>query len=282
MFDRLRKHLTPSTFIAFLALIFAATGGAFAATGGGGSGSRATAGVGGNPIATAAKSKTKTGPRGPKGPAGPKGATGVTGATGSAGAAGAKGENGAAGVAGAEGKEGPPGKEGKPGAEGEEGTPGAAGPEGVCSTPKCVLPSGTTETGAWSVQTSSTTSNTITSVSFPIPLPSALGAKNVHFIFANGEEFVSGAANNPTPTECPGKVAKPEAKPGNFCVYAGFMPESLTLYSQAIVRPSSTNGLEEGTAMSGALLFFNPLTENPYAETQTAYGTWAVTAPAAP
>jgi hypothetical protein len=201
--------------------------------------------------------------------------TGATGPAGSAGAAGAKGENG---VAGAEGKEGPPGKEGKPGTEGEEGTPGAAGPEGVCSTPKCVLPPGTTETGAWSVQIATAGINTITPVSFPIPLPSALGAKNVHFILENGEEFVGGAANNPTPTECLGKVEKPEAKPGNFCVYTGHMPEEgLTPYSQPIVKPSSGGSPEEGTATSGALLYFAE-SEPP----KGAYGTWAVTAPAGP
>ena len=83
MFRALRKHLTPSTFIAFLALVFAVTGGAFAASGPGGGGS-----------AKATASSTRTGsagslsprpPRaspsrrakaGPRGPAGPKGATG--------------------------------------------------------------------------------------------------------------------------------------------------------------------------------------------------------------
>ena len=64
----LKKHLNPSTFIALLALVFAITGGAFAASGnGGGSGAKATASVGHSTrLAAIAKSKPK-----PKGKAGP-------------------------------------------------------------------------------------------------------------------------------------------------------------------------------------------------------------------
>jgi hypothetical protein len=72
MFSALRKHLTPGTFIALIALIFAMTGGAFAASSsGGGSGAKATASVTrGTSVAAAAKSKAKpkAGPRGPAGP----------------------------------------------------------------------------------------------------------------------------------------------------------------------------------------------------------------------
>ena len=103
MFQAIRKHLNPTTVVAFVALVFAMTGGAFAASGGsggGGTGSKTiasvTRGAGGNPISTTAKSKakpkTKAGPRGPAGPAGKNGATGVTGPAGPAGATGAKGE----------------------------------------------------------------------------------------------------------------------------------------------------------------------------------------------
>ena len=117
MFSRIRKHLTPSTAIAFAALIFALTGGAYAATGGGASHATLTA--------SAAKAKKKSapagkpGPRGPAGPAGAAGAAGPAGPVGPAGPAGAKGETGAAGT-GTTGAEGKKGKEGK-------GTPGAPG-----------------------------------------------------------------------------------------------------------------------------------------------------------
>ena len=94
MFQALRKHLTPSTFIAFVALVFAVTGGAFAAgSHGGGSPVQATASSGrvgsATPLATSAKSKGKSKSKaGPRGPAGPKGATGATGPAGPAGATG--------------------------------------------------------------------------------------------------------------------------------------------------------------------------------------------------
>jgi hypothetical protein len=89
-FGRIKKHFTPSTFIALLALVFALTGGAFAATGGGRA-SHATL------TAAAAKSKGKAGARGARGPAGPAGKEGKTGPQGPAGA---KGETGPAGPAG--------------------------------------------------------------------------------------------------------------------------------------------------------------------------------------
>ena len=81
MFRALRNHLTPSTAIAFVALVFAITGGAFAATGSvnnsGGGGSHGTL------TASVAKKKAKPKPKGgARGPAGPKGAPGATGPAG--------------------------------------------------------------------------------------------------------------------------------------------------------------------------------------------------------
>jgi hypothetical protein len=110
MFQALRKHVTPATVMAFVALVFAVTGGAFAAGshGGGsglGSGSKATAST---TLATAAKSKSKTkaGARGPAGPAGKTGPAGATGPPGPAGPGGAQGSQGPAGAAGAAGAAG--------------------------------------------------------------------------------------------------------------------------------------------------------------------------------
>jgi Collagen triple helix repeat (20 copies) len=93
-FARVKKHLTPSTFIALVALVFALTGGAFAATGGGRA-SHATL------TASAAKSKGARGPRGPAGPAGKEGKEGKPGATGATGKEGAPGKEGPAGPTGA-------------------------------------------------------------------------------------------------------------------------------------------------------------------------------------
>jgi hypothetical protein len=141
MLHKIRKHLTPSTAIAFLALVFALTGGAFAATGGGGS-SHGTL--------TATTAKKKAPPKGPRGPAGPKGATGATGA---AGATGATGPGGPAGPTGATGGNGENGKEGTPGTKGTTGTKGEQGIQGIPGTTGYTdfLPAGKTETGAWSL-----------------------------------------------------------------------------------------------------------------------------------
>jgi hypothetical protein len=97
MFHRVRRHLNASTLIALLALVFAVTGGAFAATGHGGSPAGALASV------KAGAAKSKRGPRGPQGPAGPAGKNGAAGPAGPAGPVGAKGETGATGAAGANG-----------------------------------------------------------------------------------------------------------------------------------------------------------------------------------
>src|ERR1700735_4554795 len=114
MFSSIRKYLNPTTAVAFVALIFAMTGGAFAMNT---SGSNARTGArdaqlapSGSPLATAAKgkakSKTKAGPRGPAGPVGKTGATGPAGATGPTGATGPGGPQGPQGPAGANGTNG--------------------------------------------------------------------------------------------------------------------------------------------------------------------------------
>ena len=61
MFHRVRRHLTPATFIALLALVFAVTGGAFAASSHGGGAPTGTGvkAIAAKPLATAAKSKGK-------------------------------------------------------------------------------------------------------------------------------------------------------------------------------------------------------------------------------
>jgi hypothetical protein len=165
VFTKLKKHFTPSTAIAIVALVFAATGGAFAATGGGGS-SHAT--LSASAAKSKAKPKTKAGPRGPAGPAGKNGAPGPAGPAGATGPAGPTGPAGGTGPAGSPGEPGKPGesvtveKAAKPveckeggskltvGGKSEHvcnGEKGAAGPEGNI---KETLPSGKTETGSWS------------------------------------------------------------------------------------------------------------------------------------
>jgi hypothetical protein len=225
MLQRLRKHLTPSTFIAIIALVFAATGGAFAATGGSGSGSSNGPS---HSTLTASIAKKKPAPKGARGPAGPKGATGATGAAGPAGpagpagAAGAKGENGANGTNGV-GTEGPKGANGENvtstaiqtgiakcaeqgGVELKVGTGTATkvcnGTTGFTET----LPAGKTEKGMWSLEPSETF--VYATISFVIPLSEAPTV----VLLKESEENVE---------HCPGSFLEPAADPGFLCVYTG-------------------------------------------------------------
>jgi hypothetical protein len=91
MLRALRRNINPSTFIAIIALVLAATGGAYAATGGG---------KGNNKNLTAGAAKSKRGPRGPQGPPGKEGKEGKVGAIGPTGKEGAVGKEGPAGPTG--------------------------------------------------------------------------------------------------------------------------------------------------------------------------------------
>jgi hypothetical protein len=204
MFQRIRKHFTPSTAIAFLALVFALTGGAFAASShsGGGSGSHATL--------TASAAKAKPAPKGKAGPRGPAGAKGATGAAGPAGPAGPQGPAGAAGAAGGKGETGATGTgvEGKEGKEGTPGKEGAKGKEGSPWTAGGVLPAGKTETGTFAAQG--------TEIYIPIPftIPVA-GSASITKAFIG--PLTQG---EPIPAFCAGgSVGEPAAEPGALCIY---------------------------------------------------------------
>jgi hypothetical protein len=268
MSQRIRKHLTPSTAIALLALVFALTGGAFAATSHGGGSSQA---------AVAAKVKPKAKP-GPRGPAGPKGATGATGATGAAGAtgatgpagtAGAKGENGAAGTAGAAGPQGPQGPQGEKGEQGEPGEPAAGG-----GYPK-TLPAGDTETGTFDAYFALGSEITVTPISFPIPLPVALNLAETFYVTVAEQEA------HTAPSQCPGDAEKPTAVKGNLCVYEGYHtagepPAIAELAVKEFYKPVTSGGSLIGAGTTGALMRIGyEGTEEP----ALLAGDWAVTAP---
>jgi hypothetical protein len=191
-----------------------------------------------------------------------------------AGKPGAPGLNGTNGTNGGAGEKGPKGDPGSPGEAGESVT---VTPEGECTkfsnksgTGKAcdgetgfteTLPSEKTETGAWSIA-SPNPANALVSVSFPIPLPSALDATHVHFV---GE---SGAA-----PDCLGTVQEPSAEAGNLCIYYSFTSGT----EGQIVRPAGTSPVDPtaGAARNGALLSFFRHGE----EEVTSWGSWAVTAP---
>ncbi len=292
MLSALRKHINPATALAFVALVFAITGGAFAATGGSGGGGRgsnpATASV--TSVATAAKSKFKPKAKtGPRGPAGPKGATGATGATGPVGATGPAGPTGPGGPQGNLGNTGETGKEGPQGKEGKQGKPG---PEGVCSTANCVLPKGVTETGVWSVgplkPINGNDATTASIASFSIPLAASLSNAgceeqlptcHIHVIIGGGEEVTSveGNGNEPKdgglnaqkePKPCPGSVEEPQATAGNLCIYVASATRA-AFSGESILTPSGSGGAGKAGALVNARIG-----EEDGGETA---GTWAVT-----
>jgi Collagen triple helix repeat (20 copies) len=239
MFQRVRKHLTPSTAIAFLALVFALTGGAFAASShGGGAGVKASAAVAPAAIAVEAKARVKA-KAGPRGPAGPRGATGAAGPAGAQGAAGAQGPAGARGEA---GSQGPEGKQGEPGVKGEQGAPGTTG---FTET----LPSGKTLKGNWSLigTASAAGAHFGTGVSFGIPLKEAPAVHYLKYIEVGGTSEkvwlepvynkTKGEEEDVTQPACPGTAVEPEAKPGNLCIYAGSSGEGFDSNLSGLGRP---------------------------------------------
>ena len=256
MFQALRKHLTPSTLIAFVALVFAITGGAFAATGGGNGGKGAAAAASAAPLATVAKAKpkTKAGARGPAGPAGKTGAAGPAGPAGSAGAAGAKGENGAAG---GQGPQGEKGLQGEKGETGKEGTPGKPGKNGTFGDES--LPAGKTLKGVYFATAAAEAKfsdpgfgDARTAVSFALPV--AAGVLTLHYIAKGGA----------LPEGCTGDAEEPGAAEGNLCIFSESENDVLGAAIFSKGTPEATIGflLEFYSAEKGVI---------------SAIGTWAVT-----
>jgi hypothetical protein len=265
MFSRIRKRFTYANVAMTLALVLAMTGGAYAA---------------GKFVITSTKQIS------------PKVVSALKGKAGPAGPAGSKGDPGPAGKEGAPGKEGSPGKEGPPGKEGEEGSPGtkgatgppgsvgstgvkgstgASGPEGSPWTAG-VLPSGKTETGTWGVAAlpasffGGLSEYAIASISFTIPLKAGSSVIKAQVIAPGGK----GAGGGTCPTTS--SLAKPEAEPGNLCVFEGNAELNVS-GSLLVVNPETNKNGEAGK--TGALVHLEPNTKK---ESLDAHGTWAVTA----
>jgi hypothetical protein len=248
MFSWIRRRCSYANVVATLALFFAMTGGALAAS---------------HYLITSTKQIKPSVLSALKGKAGAAGASGPAGAAGSAGAQGSQGPAGAKGETGPEGKEG---KEGKPGKNGTNGTTGFTE----------TLPPEKTETGTWSfgltlIEAEGQMTFEVP-ISFNIPLGEGLAAGEVHYI----EKGQAGSA------ECPGSFEKPSAAPGNLCVYENDVPDG----GQAeviMVNPEEIEAAGAGT--TGVLLRIivtnkevGPAGE-PIAQEAHGFGTWAVTAP---
>jgi hypothetical protein len=185
MFLGARRRFTFVNVVMTFVLVFAMSGGAFAAR---------------KYLITSTKQispkvlKSLAGKPGPAGPVGPGGSVGVAGAQ---------------GPVGSPGKDGLPGKQGEPGKDGKDGATGFTE----------VLPVGKTLRGDWSLsQLAASETFVSTGVSFGIPLA---GAPVPRLVKADGKELVvkGSAVEEVTPTNCLGSSAEPKASPGNLCVY---------------------------------------------------------------
>jgi hypothetical protein len=258
MFLRIRKQLTFANVALTVALVFAMTGGAYAAS---------------KYLITSTK---QISPKVLKALAGKPGAKGIAGAAGPAGPAGAKGE------AGATGKEGPAGKDGANGESvsakevkasettcekrgGSSFTSGGAttlacngkeGKEGSPWTAGGTLPRDKTEKGVWSATIGKNFEGGLSGyapISFDIPL-----ATVPTIVYVTEEE----GSHAP---ECPGTAAEPQAADGSLCVYTtsqGFA----TLEEKEITKAGAFLGFTGGKI--GTTEVFGV----------AVHGTWAVTA----
>jgi len=297
--QRIGRQINPASILAFVALVFAITGGAYAA--------------GGGLHANGAKANTKAsskGVRGPRGPAGPRGATGA------AGPAGAAGATGPAGPAGARGENGANGTNGTNGADGQSVTSKALNPKenthceeggsefkvGTKATYACsgktgfaeVLPPGKMEVGTWGASGTSIRlgffPGVMTSISFPVPLTASLPfnetepEKNRVHVVLSGEkgegEYKAGVSGKDgLTTGCPeaAEATKPEAEPGNLCVFvhteAGVEEQTLgTVKYLYLPIDMEETGFSRAAGRTGLTL----LIAKPVGETAAAGGTWAV------
>jgi hypothetical protein len=254
MLRDIRKRITPATVIATLALVFAMTGGAYAAS---------------KVLITSTKQISPKVLKSLKGATGKAGANGATGSAGPAGPAGGAGPTGPAGSAGSAGTAGAKGEAGSAGPTGATGKEGKEGKTGFTKT----LPSGQTETGVWGLEGTATSEYfPTTSISFPIPLEKA--AEDAAFGFSKtateNKEFGT--------TGCTGSAANPTAPKGVLCVYTAYEEGvNTTFFTPSAGIPG---GELESYATSGAVVRGADLQGTAAAPANvTMGGTWAVTAP---
>jgi hypothetical protein len=258
MFSRIRKHFTYTNLVLTLALVFAMTGGAYAAS---------------KYLITSTKQikpsvlKQLQGKTGAKGPAGPQGPSGP---------AGAKGETGPGG------KEGPAGKTGSNGESvsakevkttettcsklgGSSFTTastttlacnGKEGKEGSPWTVGGTLPKGKSEEGVWSATIGKNFEGGLSGyapISFTIPLATAPTVV-----------YITEAAGSHAP-ECAGTAAEPQAAEGFVCVYT--TAQSLTTLEEKEVTKAGAFLTFAGGKIGATEVFG-----------VSVHGTWAVTA----
>lgn len=245
MLHAIRRHLNATSIVAVIALIFAMTGGAYAAK---------------KYLITSTKQISPKVLTALKGASGKPGAVGPAGPAGTAGA----GTPGPAGPQGAPGLKGDAGTPGTPGTPGTQGTQGVPGPKGATGEPwpaGGTLPKLATETGTF-VDVESTIDGEFVTVSFPIPLAAPLDGP--HVLFITREEAKGGL-----PAGCAGTAAAPQAESGFLCI---FEAEPSAGEVEAIVSTNPVNVSVPGAGTTGTTLLLIPKAS----ESRTV-ATWAVT-----
>jgi hypothetical protein len=263
--SRIRPRLTYANVIATLAMVFAMTGGAYAAS---------------KILITSTKQikpsvlaqlKGKPGPAGANGAAGAQGPAGPAGPAGPQGPAGAKGENGAPGA---------------PGEKGATGPKGAAGKNGEPWTPNGTLPPGASETGTWAMGEVPVTNSVLfpvkwkAAISFTIPLAAPLD--NSEKCGETGEPacVVHIFEETSIPAGCSGtivgtRVTELKAEPGNVCIWITHSVDIEIPIKARELYPFDIETGEAGAGTHGLVLSSSLLRKAE--EEAGAEGTWAVT-----
>lgn len=247
---RSRMHWSPSAVIATLALVFAMSGGAYAA---------------GRYVITSTKQISPKVLSALRGKAGANGTPGAVGPAGGVGPVGAQGLVGATGVEGPRGKEGPAGENGEAGKEGSPWTAGGT------------LPPGKTLKGEWAVRAYPSYGEQLftTTVNYGLSLAKA---PTTHFI-APGAEAPAGCTG--------GSVERPTAEKGNLCVYSREEEDSLNevvegpehFYFPKLCSWATGACLyNQGREGKGSLIGFGIGVASKEAGQLEASGSWAVTA----
>ncbi len=289
MFQQLRKHLGYANVTATLALFFAMSGGALAAS---------------HYLITSTRQIKPSVLSSLKGKSGATGATGASGTTGATGPGGPQGPQGAAGTSGTNGTNGEPGKNGESvvskafngekekckeggseftAAEGKK-TYACNGEQGVIH-PGETLPPEASEYGAWAVAGISSQTYAYATASFTVPLAAPLVGEEtpcelgtgcpVHYIDSGGDEVTESAGALSAPAACSGNAEDPTAAPGNFCMYEDTPEIGDAQTNSSKIRP--TGHINPGVGTAGAVVEFEITGSRGVVR-----GSWAVTAPAAP
>ncbi|HEY3830406.1 MAG TPA: collagen-like protein [Solirubrobacteraceae bacterium] len=280
MFSRIRKRFTYANLALTIALVFAMTGGAYAA---------------GKYVITSTKQISPKVLKSLKGANGRIGASGPAGAQGAQGVPGVKGETGAPGSAGAEGKVGANGESvtaktlkvgetacGRLG--GSEFKVGGATPAFACNgSPWAVggLPKGAFERGTWTISGDYEAGNDVLApISFSVPLPTALEGEDVHFLKSGEGQGEPNEGEAITNGDCTGTYSEPGAASGQLCVFQsidGSLAGLGGLSTSTATSISNPETRSNGAGISGAVIFGHASFTAPATEGDVlAYGDWVV------